>query len=263
MADATRIPIIAANWKMYKTLPETEQFITEIAPLISQANAKILIAVPFTAIHLAAEKAQGTTLIIGAQNMNDATEGAFTGEVSAKMLRDAGAQFVLLGHSERRQYFGETNDFINRKVKRALAEGLQPLLCIGETREQRDAQETEDTLATQLNECLSDIEPSQIQHIIIAYEPVWAIGTGITATPALAQEAHHFCREYISQQWGPETASRIPLLYGGSVRPETAAQILAQNDIDGLLVGGASLDANSFAAIVNSVDQPVGSDEKH
>ncbi len=263
MDDAERIPIIVANWKMYKTLAETEQFIDNAVPLVAQAHARIYIAVPFTAIAAAAEQAADTPFVIGAQNMNDASEGAFTGEVAGKMLVDAGAKFVILGHSERRRIFGEDNAFINRKIKRAFEEGLQPLLCIGETLAEREARETEDVLATQLSECLKGFDTEELASLMIAYEPVWAIGTGRMATPEIAQETHYFCREYLAQQWGPETAGKIPLLYGGSVRPETAPSLVAQADIDGLLVGGASLDAASFASIVNSVSQPIGLDEKN
>lgn len=258
MDDVQRVPIIAANWKMYKTLSETEQFISDILPLIAHANARVYIAVPFTAIHTAANLAANSPLVIGAQNMNDASEGAFTGEIAAKMLHDAGAKFVIIGHSERRQLFGETNSFINKKIKRAFADGLQPMLCIGETLKEREAQETEDVLATQILECLEGVSPEQVAKLIIAYEPVWAIGTGKTASPESAEAAHRFIREYLVQQFGVESASHVALLYGGSVKPETAPGLIAQSDIDGLLVGSASLDASSFAAIVNSVNQPVG-----
>lgn len=253
MADIKNSPIIAANWKMYKTLEETETFIDDFIPKVVDSPARILIAVPYTSIHSAALKATGSKLVIGAQNMNDASEGAFTGEISAKMLVDAGARFVIIGHSERRRYFNESNQFINLKVKQALANGLQPLLCIGETLAEREAAETEDVLATQIAESLQDLTAENLQTLIIAYEPVWAIGTDMTATPEIAQETHLFCREYITQHWGADIASRIPLLYGGSVKAETAPALLAQKDINGLLVGGASLQANSFAAIVNSV----------
>ncbi|MFA6916832.1 MAG: triose-phosphate isomerase [Parachlamydiales bacterium] len=258
MAKIKNMPIIAANWKMYKTLAETEKFIEDFIPKVTDSQAHIYIAVPYTSIHTAALKATGSKIIIGAQNMNDASEGAFTGEVSAVMLTDAGARFVLLGHSERRRYFNESNQVINLKVKQALNNGLQPLLCIGETQEEREASETEDVLATQLSECLEGLDEKSLQTLIIAYEPVWAIGTGQTATPEIAQETHLFCREYLTQHWGQELASHIPLLYGGSVKPETAPLLLSQKDINGLLVGGASLQAESFAEIINSVNsQPV------
>lgn len=258
-----RIPIIVANWKMYKTIKETEQFLAGILPLTTNKPAKILIAVPFTSIRTAAIKASGSHIVIGAQNMNDASEGAFTGEIAAKMLVDAGAHFVILGHSERRTLFGETNAFINRKVKQALANNLKPLLCIGETIEQREAGDTEDTLATQLSECLDGIDTNKLSSLMIAYEPVWAIGTGRTATPEMAQETHLFCRQYLSQRWGAESARHIPLLYGGSVKPDTAGELLAQPDIDGLLVGGASLKVDSFSAIINSVSPATQSDKLH
>lgn len=252
MSENKRTPIITANWKMYKTLKETEQFIDGIVPLVKSSPAHVLIAVPFTGIHTAAEKAKGSSIRIGAQNMNDSSEGAFTGEIAAKMLVDAGATFVLIGHSERRHIFKENNAFINRKVKRAIDAGLQPILCIGETLMEREGGETEEILATQISECLHGLDSKILKDLIIAYEPVWAIGSGIPATPEIAQETHHFCREYLAQHWGTDFASLIPLLYGGSVKPDTASTLLIKDDIDGLLVGGASLDVTSFAAIVNA-----------
>lgn len=252
MTQISRQALVVANWKMYKTVADTEGFLNELKPLIPAAEATVWIAVPFTSIRAAVAHTADSDIQIGAQNMNDATEGAFTGEVAAKMLLEAGATFVLLGHSERRQHFQENDAFINRKVKRALSSGLRPVLCIGETLQQREDGEMEDTLATQLSQCLQGLEKDQLDTLVIAYEPVWAIGTGVTATPELAQEAHLFCREYLTQHWGTEIAAHIPLLYGGSAKPENAAALLAQPDIDGLLVGGASLDAKSFAAIINS-----------
>lgn len=242
--------LIVANWKMYKTVAETEAFIDALKPLVHSSN-RVWIAVPFTSIHAAKERAEGSTFQIGAQNMNDASEGAFTGEVAATMLVEAGASFVLLGHSERRQQFGEDNAFVNRKVKRALSSGLQPLLCIGETLAERKAGEMEDILATQLTQCLEGVDSAILESLVIAYEPVWAIGTGVAATPEMALEAHSFCREYLIQHWGASLAEKIPLLYGGSAKPDNAAVLLAQPNIDGLLVGGASLDAATFSAIIN------------
>lgn len=245
-------PIIAANWKMYKTIPETEEFIAEIIPLIADSSARILVAVPFTSIRPAVEKSANTPLIIGAQNMNDAAEGAFTGEIAAKMLVDVGAKFVIIGHSERRRIFGEDDQLIARKLQSAIENGLQPLLCIGETLSERENEEMEDVLATQLSQCLEKMDASKLNQLIIAYEPVWAIGTGISATAEKAQEAHQFCREYLTQRWGAEIANKIPILYGGSVKPETASSFLKEADINGLLVGSASLNAKTFAAIVDA-----------
>jgi triosephosphate isomerase len=252
MAHERQTSLIIANWKMYKLQAETEAFIAELKPLIAESTAAVWIAVSFTVLTAAKQSATDSAIQIGAQNMNDASEGAFTGEVAAKMLLDVGAQFVLLGHSERRQYFQENNAFINRKIKRALVAGLRPVLCIGETLPERNAGETEDVLATQISECLADIDVEAIDDLVIAYEPVWAIGTGMSATPEMAQETHNFCREYLAQQYGAHHAAHIPLLYGGSVKPENATVLLIQPDIDGLLVGSASLQAASLAAIVNS-----------
>ena len=199
----------------------------------------MLLAVPFTAL----QAAQGSEIEIGAQNMHDAAEGAFTGEISANMLWDAGATFVILGHSERRHLFGETNAFIHRKVVRALEEELQPLLCIGETEEERAHGRTADVLKRQLDECLKGVDPEKV---MIAYEPVWAIGTGKTATPEIAEEAHQQIRAHLG-----ESGKGVAILYGGSVKPETMKPLMQQPNVNGVLVGGASLDVETFAKIVN------------
>jgi triosephosphate isomerase len=253
MAKANPTKLIVANWKMYKTIDETKSFLHTLKPLIVNSSADTWIAVPFTSIKAAKQETADSSILIGAQNMNDASEGAFTGEIAAKMLVDAGASFVLIGHSERRHYFKEDNAFINRKIQRALDSGLRPVLCIGETQDERNNGDMEDVLATQLSECLAGIDKHALSALVIAYEPVWAIGTGVTATPEMASEAHTFCREYLAQHWGSELAQNIPLLYGGSAKPDNATALLSQKDIDGLLIGGASLDPHSFAAIVNSV----------
>lgn len=222
--------IVVGNWKMYKTVSESVEFVKTLAPLIEGSQAEVWLAVPYTAIAPTAEVAEG--IVIGAQNMNDATEGAFTGEIAARMLLDVGARFVVLGHSERRHVFGEGNDFIRRKLERALSSGLRPILCVGETLEEREAGQTEETISRQLKGVSGDI--------VLAYEPVWAIGTDKAATPEMAQEVHSFCRTILD----------VPILYGGSVKPENAEAIMAQSDIDGLLVGGASLDPKTFASII-------------
>jgi triosephosphate isomerase len=247
---AGREIVIAGNWKMHKTTDEAVAYVKELIPLVEGVKAKVYLAVPFTAIYSVAEAAKGSNVVIGAQNMNDATEGAFTGEIAARMLLDAGAQFVILGHSERRHVFGEDNAFVNRKVKRALEEKIQPILCIGETLEQREADKTEEVLKSQLLESLSEVE--SLENVIIAYEPVWAIGTGVTATPDQAQEAHAFCRSVIESEWGKSAAKEIVIQYGGSVKPDNAKTLLDQADIDGLLVGGASLTPEIFSQIVNT-----------
>lgn len=249
----TRPSIFVANWKMYKTLDQTKAFFEELLPLlqIDDPSTKLLVAVPFTLLALAVELTQGSPILIGAQNMNDATEGAFTGEIAASMLQEVGCRFVLLGHSERRRLFGETDEFIRRKLLRAHASRLQPILCVGETLEERDGGQTEERLSTQINDCLEGVPKELFDSLSIAYEPIWAIGTGHCATPQIAQETHLFCRDYLRQHWGNQVADKVPLLYGGSVNPAIAPELMAQADIDGLLVGGASLKATSFAKIVN------------
>ncbi len=245
----TRDLIVVGNWKMYKTSREAAGYIEELIPLIEGCKAKILLAVPFTSISSAVKAAKGSGILIGAQNMNDARDGAFTGEIAALMLKEAGADFVLLGHSERRQVFGESNDYIRRKVVRALQDDLLPILCVGETAMQREANETEEVLRNQLTACLEGIPKEEAEKIVVAYEPVWAIGTGKTATPKIAQEAHHICREVLGDLFGKRKAATMPILYGGSVKPDNAQELASQKDIDGVLVGGASLDPKSLAQI--------------
>ncbi len=249
-SKSSRNCIIIGNWKMYKTIAETLQCIESLnKELPSQQEAvQFYLAVPFTAIHAAAQKRDDTRLVIGAQNMNDVEEGAFTGEVAAAMLKEAGARFVLLGHSERRKLFSESNAFINRKVKKAIATGLQPVLCIGETYEEREAGMTQQILASQLRECLADITAAMIDQLIIAYEPVWAIGTGKAATPEIVAEVHAAIRKELAQLFGAE-AEKVPVLYGGSVTAQNTAAYLQEKEIDGLLVGSASLYPESFAKI--------------
>ena len=241
--------MITGNWKMYKTVDEALEFVKTLAPLVDKSQARVSLAVPFTALLPLSMMVQQmeAPIWIGAQNMHDVDEGAFTGEISARMLRDAGAQFVILGHSERRQHFHESNAFINRKVKRALAEGLHVILCIGETLEERESGKEESVLHKQLLESLEGVE--KLDEVTIAYEPVWAIGTGKVSSPEDAQKVHAFCRKLVAEHRGESVAEEITLQYGGSVKPENAATLLAQKDIDGLLVGGASLDPESFAKI--------------
>lgn len=237
-----RTPIIVANWKMHKTGAEAQEFLTQIQGKIP-SSVKVFIAPPFTA--LSVMKPQG--VVLGGQNMHEADEGAFTGEISARMLKAAGAQFVLLGHSERRRLFHETDHLIHQKLQKAISSQLIPVLCIGETLEERRAKKTFDVLSTQLKAALTRISPAEI---VLAYEPVWAIGTGQTATPEMAQEVHQFCRSFLQKLWGEEIAAKTSILYGGSVTPETAPALAKQPDIDGALVGGASLDAAKFIQII-------------
>jgi len=241
-----RAPLIAGNWKMYKTVEEALSFFDTL--LEKRLGNPVYIAVPFTAIEACAVKTKGSFICIGAQNMNDASEGAFTGEIAAPMLQEAGASFVLLGHSERRHIFHEDNAFINKKVLKALESNLKPVLCVGETIEEREANQTEEVLEKQLKECLEGA--SFVEGVAVAYEPVWAIGTGKAATKEIAEEAHTFVRKVLEEIWGEENGQKVPLLYGGSVKVENAKDFLEQPHIDGLLVGGASLDAESFTKII-------------
>jgi triosephosphate isomerase len=241
---------IIGNWKMNKTVREAADYIETLAPLVQSEPANVFLAVPFTAIHSVVQYAKNTTLVVGAQNMHEARDGAFTGEVSAVMLKDAGASFVILGHSERRHVFGETDAQIQLKVHRALADDLQPVLCVGETWEQRD--EAEKILRRQITAALKDLPKEAAKKLILAYEPVWAIGTGKTATPELIAEAHGFCYAILEEILGDKIADRIPILYGGSVNADNAGPIIQQPHVNGVLVGGASLNPKTFAEIVHN-----------
>jgi triosephosphate isomerase (TIM) len=247
-----RIPLIAGNWKMFKTGREAREFVHALAKAVPESSRRIYLSVPFTALAEAAQAAQGSPILIGAQNMHDQVEGAFTGEISARMLKEAGAEFVLLGHSERRQHFGETNAFIHRKLQRALSENLIPILCIGETLAEREQNVTQRVLSRQLEECLRGLDAHALARVIIAYEPVWAIGTGRTATPAIAQEVHRHIRQFLLHSSGNKAAESVCLLYGGSVKADNIADLMKEPDIDGALVGGASLDVASFVQIIQN-----------
>ncbi len=248
---------VVANWKMYKTAREATDYIETLLPKVEEAKVNIYLAVPFTSIAPAAHYAKETKIAIGAQNMNDAREGAFTGEIAGLMLKEAGAVFVILGHSERRHIFGETSALIHRKVLRALQDDIQPILCIGETAKERDAGKMEDVLEEQLLSALDGIPEEDIGKLILAYEPVWAIGTGRTPTPKHIQEAHAFCRACLADAFGKKQAAALPILYGGSVKPDNAAEIMAEKDVNGVLVGGASLDPETLARIIyNAGESP-------
>lgn len=251
MTDVKRPVVITGNWKMHKTMDEAKSFVQELVPLVQQTPIQVGLAVPFTFIRPVSEQTKGTNVVIGAQNMHDAAEGAFTGEIAAKMLKEAGAQFVLLGHSERRRLFHESNAFINRKIKRAIAEELKPTLCIGETLEERENGMMEEIIRIQLSECLADLSSEQLATLTIAYEPVWAIGTDQAATPEMAQAAHQICRAKIAETWGELLAKQIVIQYGGAVKPDNVEALLEQPDIDGLLIGGASLSLVTFSKIIN------------
>ncbi|HSX03529.1 MAG TPA: triose-phosphate isomerase [Rhabdochlamydiaceae bacterium] len=246
-----KIPIIAGNWKMYKTIFEAKEFFASFLPQIKTSHSKIFIAPPFTALDTCAQLVKGSKVQIGAQNMSPFVEGAYTGEISGKMIKEAGGSFVILGHSERRGHFHETNAFIHQKLKAALLEKLIPILCIGETDKEREEGRSFEVILKQIDECLLGFSEEQLKDLIIAYEPIWAIGTGKTATPQLAEDMHHKIRQHIGKKWGIRLAEDLPILYGGSVKSENIASLLKEPDIDGALVGGASLDASSFAKIVS------------
>jgi triosephosphate isomerase len=253
--------IVVGNWKMYKTAREAAAYIEELIPLAAGSQAKIFLAVPYTSIASAAKAVKGTEISVGAQNMNDARDGAFTGEIAALMLKEAGAEFVLLGHSERRHVFGESDDFIQRKVVRALQDDLIPILCVGETAKEREEGRTEEVLKEQLEACLAGIPEAEVGKVVIAYEPVWAIGTGKTATPKLAQEAHAYCRSVLTDLFSKKKAGAISILYGGSVKPDNSAELMSQKDIDGVLVGGASLEPKTLAQIATHAKPKKGKEK--
>jgi triosephosphate isomerase len=245
-----RTPYLAANWKMHKTVAEAGEFVDALLPQIAATQSDVVICPPFTALTAVVERRYGTAVKVAAQNMHEEGSGAFTGEVSASMLVELDVEAVVLGHSERRQYFGETDGALARKVPAALAAGLEPILCVGESEEARDGGQTEAVLEQQLQADLANVDDVKLAEVVIAYEPIWAIGTGRTATAEQAQEACAFIRDTLRERGGAADAVRI--LYGGSVKPGNAAELLAQPDIDGALVGGASLDPADFAAIVKA-----------
>ena len=248
----SRKPLMAANWKMYKTLGETREFFEAFLPKIKDIEDRdIVIAPPFTALALSCELVRGLDNIrIAAQNMFHEDEGAYTGEISPLMLKDIGVELVILGHSERRHIFGERDELIGKKVQAALKHGLMPILCVGERLEEREQGLTQRVVETQLQGGLKQVSNGEVENLIIAYEPVWAIGTGKTATPELAQEVHQFIREWIGKKFTSTIAENLRILYGGSVKPANVAGLMAQPDIDGALVGGASLKAGDFEKIV-------------
>ncbi|MFL5897029.1 MAG: triose-phosphate isomerase [Solirubrobacterales bacterium] len=245
-----RNPYIAANWKMHMTVAEAAGFVDALLPRIAATQSDVVICPPFTALSAVVERRYGTAVKVAAQNMHEEDSGAFTGEVSAPMLVELDVEAVVLGHSERRQYFNETDAALARKVQVALAAGLEPILCVGESESARDAGETEEVLERQLQADLDGIEPAQIENVVIAYEPIWAIGTGRTATPEQAQEVCAFIRDVVRMRGA--AADEVRILYGGSVKPGNAAELLSLPDVDGALVGGASLDPEDFAAIVEA-----------
>jgi triosephosphate isomerase len=243
---------MAGNWKMYKTPAETVQFFEKFRPLVEKSeHCEIVICPPFTNLAAAVDAAKGTRVRVGAQNVAWAKEGAFTGEISGPMISAVGASHAIVGHSERRQYFAETDETVLKRTLAALQFGLTPIVCVGERLEERESGNTEAVLVRQFRNGIAGLTPEQFARIVIAYEPVWAIGTGKTATPEIAADAHRAIRGQVREKFGKEAADAVRILYGGSVKPDNTRTLMAQPEIDGTLVGGASLDAVSFASIVN------------
>jgi triosephosphate isomerase (TIM) len=251
----TRRPYMAANWKMWGTRAQARDYCERLPGLLPDpVRAEVVLCVPFTALDTVVGAMEATDVRVAAQNMHQEETGAYTGEISPPMLTELRVDAVVLGHSERRQYFGETDRALQEKVPAALTAGLEPILCVGETEDEREADETQRKLRAQVQEALENVEPGRLQDVVIAYEPVWAIGTGRVATPEQAQEAIAFVRALVGDR-SSEAAERVRVLYGGSVKPDNAAEILGQPDVDGALVGGASLDPEGFAKIVAAADR--------
>jgi triosephosphate isomerase (TIM) len=251
-----RRPVIAGNWKMYKTQAETRTFFSNFIPLAGAAtHCDVVIAPPYTAIAAAVDSARGSKIAISAQDVFWEKEGAFTGEISASMLLESGCRYAIIGHSERRQFFGETDETVAKKTQAALAAGLTPIVCVGEMLAHREAGQTEAVCRAQFTGGPGALTPEEFSRILIAYEPVWAIGTGKVATPEIAAAAHRFLRQCAESKFSTPAASTLRILYGGSVKPDNIKGLMAQAELDGALVGGASLDAKSFAAIVQGCEE--------
>jgi len=253
--NPNRKPIIAGNWKMYKTAAEALALVNELNKQlvgIRESDVEVVVCPPFTALYAVSTMLQGSTVKLGAQNIHWEKEGAFTGEISGLMLKESAVHYAIIGHSERRQYFGETNDGVNKRAKAALANGIRPIICVGETLAQRESGQTEVVIRDHVAGALAGFTKDAMLDTVIAYEPVWAIGTGKTATPPQAQEVHAFIRELLAAMFDPTVAGKVRIQYGGSVKPTNAKELLGQTDIDGALVGGASLEAKGFADIVKA-----------
>ena len=246
-----RRKVIAGNWKMNMLPNEAMEMITELEPLVKDTENEVILCVPFTDLFYCLNIAQRTNIKIGAQNMHFEEKGAFTGEVSGKMLKSIGVEYVIIGHSERRQYFAETDETVNKKIKAAFVNELKPIVCVGETLEQREAGNAFEVITSQTQKALDGLTDEQVQNTIIAYEPIWAIGTGKTATKEDANEAIKKIREKICEIYGQNVSDRVIIQYGGSMKPSNAKELLEMSDIDGGLIGGASLKAEDFSAIVN------------
>lgn len=249
-------PLIAGNWKMFKTIPEGINLINIIKAGVHKIiDCDVVVCPPYTALASISEQIKDTKIDLGAQDMYCETEGAFTGEISPLMLKDVGCRYVILGHSERRQIFKETDDLINKKVIAALKYNLVPILCLGETLEEREARRAFEVVKSQFDNSLKNLKPEQIERTVIAYEPVWAIGTGRTATPEQAEQMHSYIRRLLNEQYGEAIGQKIQIIYGGSVKPDNIGQLMAKPNLDGALVGGASIKAESFIQIVTNASQ--------
>ena len=244
-----RKPIIAGNWKMNKTVKEAVELINELKPLVAKSKPEVVVCVPYTDLWAVAEAVKGSKIKLGAENVAWADSGAFTGEISADMLKEIGVEYVIIGHSERRQYFGETDESVNARLKQALAKDLKPIVCVGETLTEREKNKTKKVLKKQVLEGFKDV--TDFSNIVIAYEPVWAIGTGKTATAEDANKTIGYIRSLVKKTWGAEVAKALRIQYGGSMKPSNAKELMAMRNIDGGLIGGASLKAEDFAGIVN------------
>ena len=255
MNKAVRKAVIAGNWKMNKTRPEAKALIEELKPLAANADCGVIICVPYTNLETALSLTEGTNIKVGAENCHWAKSGAFTGEISADMLAEMGVEYVVIGHSERRQYFGETDVTVNQRVRAALDAGLKVILCVGELLEQREEGITEEICAMQTKVALNGVSAEELKNIIIAYEPVWAIGTGKTATADQANEVNGFIRSVVAKLYGDEAAQGLTIQYGGSMNPKNAEELLGKEHVDGGLIGGASLKAPDFAAIINAASK--------
>ncbi len=245
-----RKPIIAGNWKMNNTIAAATSLINELKPLVADAEAEVVICVPYTAIQKAAELTRGTNIAVGAENVAWADKGAFTGEISAEMLKEVGAEYVIIGHSERRQMFGETDETVNMRTVQALKYSLKPIVCVGETLQERESGKTEEVVKRQTVGAFKGISAAELNNVVIAYEPVWAIGTGKTATSEQANETIKYIRSVVAELYGNAVADKLRIQYGGSMNPSNASALMAQPDIDGGLIGGASLKAVDFSKVV-------------
>lgn len=246
----SRKPIIAGNWKMNNTIAQTESLLKDLKPLVVDADCEVVVCTPFTSLAKAIELTKNSNIAVGAENVHWAEKGAFTGEISAEMLAELGVKYVIIGHSERRQYFNETDETVNKRVKAALAAGLKPIICIGETLTEREGGKVEEVLVRQTTGAFVDIDAKELKNIVIAYEPVWAIGTGKTATAQQANDTIKIVRDTIAKLYGKSEADKMRIQYGGSMNPKNAKELMAMEEIDGGLIGGASLKALDFSQVV-------------